>query len=473
MTFASLTYILFFLIVIFLLGITNIVKVNRALGSRLNLIRHIILLVASYIFYGWWDWRFCFLMIFVTAVAYVAGTLKNNKTVVIISICAVLVVLGIFKYYNFFVESFCDLFSISSKGTINILLPVGISFYTFQAVSYIIDVYKSKIEGEKSFLNVALYISFFPQLVAGPIVKASDFLPQLREDRNVSIRNLEAGLQIFLFGLFKKIVLADNLSVYVDQVFDKPMAFSAGTIVLAVISYAMQIYFDFSGYSDMAIGSARCLGYELTRNFNLPYISQNVSEFWKRWHISLSTWLMEYLYIPLGGNRKGTIRTYINLMLTMVIGGLWHGANWTFVMWGALHGVALCVHKIYARNKDRKDKNVFGRIMSTIATNIFVSFCWIFFRADSFDTAKIVISRIFTLSDGITHIYSWTIFAIVLMVLCHISAYLHNKQKGCFEGYYKVLDLNKISSLVALFVMIGVTIGLAYTGSSPFIYFQF
>lgn len=473
MTFASLTYILFFLLVILLLGMTNISKVKNALGIRLKPTRHIILLVASYIFYGWWDWRFCFLMLFVTAVAYVAGRLKDNKIVVIISVCAVLVILGIFKYYNFFVESFCKLFSISVKGTISILLPVGISFYTFQAISYIIDVYKGKHEEEKSFLNVALYISFFPQLVAGPIVKASEFLPQLREDRNVSIRNLEVGLQIFVFGCFKKIVLADNLSVYVDQVFNKPMAFSSGTILLAVISYAMQIYFDFSGYSDMAIGSARCLGYELTRNFNLPYISQNVSEFWKRWHISLSTWLMEYLYIPLGGNRKGTIRTYINLMLTMVIGGLWHGANWTFVMWGALHGMALCIHKIYTKNKGRKDKTILGKILSVIATNIFVSFCWIFFRADSFDTAMIVISRIFTMSDGITHIFSWTIFALILMIICHASAYLHSKQKGCFEGYYKVLDLNKISSLVALFVMLGMTIGLAYTGSSPFIYFQF
>ena len=473
MTFASLTYILFFLFTISLLGLTNIGKVRNALGARLSLVRHVILLLASYVFYGWWDWRFCFLMLFVTAVAYVTGVFKNNKFLLITSVCIVLAVLGIFKYYNFFVESFCDLFSISTKGTISIILPVGISFYTFQAISYMIDVYKNKIEPEKNFIHVALYISFFPQLVAGPIVKASEFLPQLKQDRNVSIHNLEAGVQIFVFGMFKKIVLADNLSVYVDEVFEHPMAFSAGTICLAVLSYAMQIYFDFSGYSDMAIGSARCLGYELTRNFNLPYISQNVSEFWKRWHISLSNWLMEYLYIPLGGNRKRTIRTYINLMLTMVIGGLWHGANWTFVIWGALHGIALCVHKIFVRKIGSKDKNLLGKIISILMTNLFVCFCWIFFRADNINTAITVISRIFTFSRGITHIYSWTLFALVLLVICHVSAYCHSKQRGCFEGYYKVFDLNKVSSLVILFVMIGLTIGLAYTGSSPFIYFQF
>lgn len=378
------------------------------------------------------------------------------------AVCVVLVVLGIFKYYNFFVESFCELFSISSAGTLNIILPVGISFYTFQAISYIADVRLGRLQAEHSFVNVALYIAFFPQLVAGPIVKASEFLPQLSEDRNVSIRNLETGLQIFVFGLFKKIVLADNLSVYVDEVFRYPTLFSAGTIVLAVASYAMQIYFDFSGYSDMAIGSAKCLGYDFSRNFNMPYLSKNVSEFWKRWHISLSTWLKEYLYISLGGNRKGKIRTYINLMLTMVLGGLWHGANWTFVAWGALHGAALCVHKIFA-GKDRK-RSVVRNILCVVITDIFVCLCWIFFRADNISTAFIIIQRMFSFDRGVSHLYSWTFVSLVLMITCHIKAYRKSASKEFCNGYYEVMDLGKVSSLIIWFVFIGLTISTGIYG---------
>ncbi len=471
MTFASITFIVFFTLVLALEGITNVRVVKEKLGNHFYIVRHMILLIASYIFYGWWDWRFCFLILFVTVTAYLAGLLHQNKTVVVMAVCVVLVVLGIFKYYNFFVESFCELFSISNAGTLNIILPVGISFYTFQAISYIADVRLGSLQTERSFVNVALYIAFFPQLVAGPIVKASEFLPQLSEDRNVSIRNLETGLQIFVFGLFKKIVLADNLSVYVDEVFRYPTVFSAGTIAMAVVSYAMQIYFDFSGYSDMAIGSAKCLGYDFSRNFNMPYISKNVSEFWKRWHISLSTWLKEYLYISLGGNRKGKIRTYINLMLTMVLGGLWHGANWTFIVWGALHGAALCVHKMFVRT-DRK-RSVARNILYAAATDIFVCLCWIFFRADNIGTALVIIQRMFSFGRGVRHLYSWTIVSLIFMIVCHIKAYRRSASKEFCSGYYAVMDLGKVSSLIIWFVFIGLTIGLAYTGASPFIYFQF
>jgi alginate O-acetyltransferase complex protein AlgI len=274
--------------------------------------------------------------------------------------------------------------------------------------------------------------------------------------------------------MFKKIVLADNLSVYVDEVFDCPNAFSSVTVFLAVISYSMQIYFDFSGYSDMAIGSARCLGYELPRNFNLPYISQNVSEFWKRWHISLSTWLQEYLYIPLGGNRKGEVRIYINLMVTMLLGGLWHGANWTFVIWGGLHGIALCVHKAYCKIKGKnKEKSFMEKLFSVFVTYCFVDFCWIFFRAESFKVAIALLVRMFTFSKGITHIYTWTFLALMLMVGCTVKAYKNKVKEDSVDGYYQIMDLSRMSSLIYLFVVIGLIIGLAYTGSSPFIYFQF
>lgn len=472
MTFASLTFIVFFIIVSLLLAFTNLASVRGVLGGKVIFVRHVVLLFASYIFYGWWDWRFCTLMLFVTAMSYIAGVYKENKLLGNIIISMILLVLGVFKYFNFFIESFCAVFSISQARTLHIILPVGISFYTFQAISYILDVRNEKVKQESNFLNVALYISFFPQLVAGPIVKASEFFPQLKEDRNISVKNVEIGIQIFLFGMFKKIVLADNLSVYVDEVFSTPNAFSALTIVLAVTSYAMQIYFDFSGYSDMAIGSARCLGYELTKNFDIPYISGNVSEFWKRWHISLSNWLMEYLYIPLGGNRKGQIRTYINLLLTMVLGGLWHGANWTFVIWGTLHGIALCIHKAYRKRRKENVESIIKKVISVFVTDIFVCFSWIFFRADSIEAAGTIIKRVLLFENGITHIYSWTFISLVLMILCTISAYRHSDGNR-IEGYYKVFDLDKIYSLVILFVMIGLTIGLAYTGSSPFIYFQF
>jgi alginate O-acetyltransferase complex protein AlgI len=343
MTFSSVSFFVFFAIVILAMLITKISIFSR------QRTRHTILLIASYIFYGWWDWRFCFLMLVLTTVAYISAVQitkrLKNKLYIIVGVVVPLAILGIFKYFNFFISSFTQLFSIHSIGSLNIILPVGISFYTFQSLSYTIDVYRKKIGVENDFIKLALYIAFFPQLVAGPIVRASDFLPQLNEERNITLNNFRTGIQIFVFGLFKKIVLADWLSVFVDDVFRAPNAFHALSLILAVIAYSMQIYFDFSGYSDMAVGCAKCLGYDFIRNFNVPYISRNITEFWRRWHISLSSWLKEYLYIPLGGNRKGNTRTYINNMLTMLLGGLWHGANWTFLAWGGAHGIALCLKK--------------------------------------------------------------------------------------------------------------------------------
>ena len=350
MTFNSLTFAVFFAIVCALMALTNIKAVKEKLPWKVSELRHTVLLLASYVFYGWWNWKCCFLMLGLTLVAYLCAAAYDRdgrKFHVLIGVVVPLIVLGIFKYFNFFIDSFCDVFGISRAGSLNILLPVGISFYTFQSLSYTIDVYRGKIKAEKSFKNVVLYIAFFPQLVAGPIVKAGEYIPQLYEDRNISLENFQAGIQFFALGLFKKIVVADNISTFVDAVYRSPAEFHALTVLLAVAAYSVQIYCDFSGYSDMAVGCAKCLGYDLSRNFNLPYISRNVTEFWKRWHISLSTWLMEYLYIPLGGNRKGKRRRYINLMLTMLIGGLWHGAAWTFVAWGGLHGLALCLHKLF------------------------------------------------------------------------------------------------------------------------------
>ena len=280
-----------------------------------------------------------------TAVKKDEKHLWQSRISLLIGVGTPLAVLGIFKYYDFFVTSFCDVFHLT-PGVLNLILPVGISFYTFQALSYTIDVYTGKIEKEKSFLQFALYLSFFPQLVAGPIVKASEFLPQLKENRKVTLAGLESGIQIFVFGMFKKVVLADNISVFVDEVYRSPQIFGSGTVALAVAAYAIQIYMDFSGYSDMAIGLGKMFGFHINENFNYPYIATSIKDFWRRWHISLSTWFKEYLYIPLGGNREGKFKTYRNLMIVFFMTGLWHGASWNFVVWGLFHGVFLVLERM-------------------------------------------------------------------------------------------------------------------------------
>lgn len=475
MSFTSIQFIILFIITLAILSVSGLFHTPKA-----RIFRHIYLLIASFVFYGWWDWRFCFLMLLLTVVAFATAKRLDNeryrKLAISVGIAVPLLILAFFKYTNFFLDSFSSAFGIENMRSLNIILPVGISFYTFQSMSYTIDVYRKKIKPAR-LLDVALYISFFPQLVAGPIVKAQDFLPQLEQDRRVTLKGLEAGLQIFVMGMFKKVVLADRLSVFVDDVFAAPAAFSSLTVILAVISYALQIYFDFSGYSDMAIGCAKCMGYDLQRNFNLPYLSKNPSEFWKRWHISLSTWLQEYLYIPLGGNRKGKTRTYINLMLTMILGGLWHGASWNFVIWGALHGLALCIHKAVA--KHRKGKKHLPSPVLILVNNIFVCLCWVFFRADSFETALSVLKKIFIWSGGVKQIYVWLLFAVAIEILyviwCAVMSKKRPEENSRFtlNAYYFRHDLGTVKGLFLFFLEIMAVIGLAYTGGSPFIYFQF
>lgn len=478
MTFNSITFLVFYLIVSLLLLITKIdFKLKK---EKVLFIRHMILFISSYVFYGWWNWKCAFLMFGLTFIAYFCSYFleKTNKKIFLYAgVVFPLLVLGVFKYFNFFIDSFTYMLGITRPGSLNIILPVGISFYTFQSMSYTLDVYRKEIKCEKSFLKVGLYIAFFPQLVAGPIVKAKEFIPQLYEDRNINWAGIKEGIQIFVFGLFKKIVIADNVSVCVDVIFKAPQNFHALSIILGVIGYSIQIYCDFSGYSDMAIGCAKGLGYDLSRNFNMPYISKNISGFWKRWHISLSTWLQEYLYISLGGNRKGTVRTYINLFLTMLIGGLWHGAAWTFVAWGALHGVALCVHKLWMKvtghGKNYKG-TLLGNIFSMLITYVFVAFCWIFFRAENFETAKAVILGIVTWQNGIVYLSSWAIFGIVCtLVSTFVACAKAYKEKTEINGFYLLLDLRTVLGMTVLFVAIGMCIALSYTGSSPFIYFQF
>ena len=462
MSFASPVFIAFFAVVL-----AGASLLQRRRSSRP---RQVFLLLASYFFYGWWDWRFCFLLLFVTAASYLTAMAKDNKTAYTAGIVVPLAVLGFFKYFNFFLSSAAALLG-RPLGTLRIILPVGISFYTFQALSYVIDVHRGKLPVERDFVRLALYLSFFPQLVAGPIVRAADFLPQLYEDRRTTLKNLESGLQMMAFGLFKKIVLADHLSVFVDDVFWAPPAYHWATILLAVASYAMQIYFDFSGYSDIAIGCAKCLGYDFKPNFDLPYASQNVTEIWRRWHISLSTWLKEYLYIPLGGNRKGEFMRYVNLMLTMLLGGLWHGANWTFVFWGGLHGLALILDKL----RPHRDRGLLGRALGAVFTFAFVSFAWIFFRAETFADAWAVIRGVCTLQDGIRQPFFWSFLSAALLLACTLAALrrAHRRQETPAHGYYPALDLDSVWGLTVFFIFCGLILGLAYTGANPFVYFQF
>lgn len=445
--------------------------------------KHVILLISSYLFYGYWDIRFLLLLVLQTYISYFlakkmerAQTRKHAKALMILGVSISLGILGFFKYFNFFVESFMQLFGIESAGALRIILPVGISFYTFQALSYLIDVYKGTLKACSRFLNISLYISFFPQLVAGPIVRARDFLPQLDEEREMNRHNLVEGLQIFLFGFIKKVVIADRLAVAVDMVFASPVTFDSLSIILAVVAYSIQIYCDFSGYSDMAIGVAKTFGYDLCKNFDMPYLAKNPTEFWQRWHISLSTWLRDYLYIPLGGNRKGKLRTNINLMLTMLLGGLWHGANWQMVFWGALHGGALIAHKTFRTQCDMHDIRVKNRLLkqlvavvSLIGTYIFTCLCWIFFRARSFSAAVTIIQRILTGAVGVQYYFVYTfVFAVIILAFTVIGSVTN---RG--HGYYPVLDLSRFWHKVALIFAILLTMMFFYAGDTAFIYFQF
>ncbi len=435
-----------------------------------------ILLAASYLFVGYADYKFAIVLLLITISTWFVA--KKNKYISL-GVVIPLVALAYFKYTNFFIDSFSKIFGFDYT-LLNIILPIGISFYSFSAISYIVDVKKGKLEA-RNLKDVALYLSFFPKLTSGPIQQSKEFFEQIDKKREIGWQTFSVGIQIFMFGLFKKIVLADRLSVFVNQVYDTPLAFGSLTVLLATLAYSFQIYFDFSGYSDMAIGVARIIGVKLPRNFNLPYLSHNVTELWKRWHITLSSWLQQYLYISLGGNRKGEVRTYVNLILTMVIGGIWHGANWTYIIWGLLHGGALAVHKLWTKftSSANKQHSAISNVISIIFTFMFTTFCWIFFRAESFSHAIMIISRIFVFEGGLEHMYLWLFFVVIVFLLGVVFAAIKSKRNGllaakknmCFiDGYYPILDLSKFWSLVIFFVFCGLIVALAYTGGSPFIY---
>ncbi len=367
------------------------------------LVRRGILLVASLAFYAWWDYRFLALLGYVTLVAYVAARAVHAwpaqaKRIVGLTLVLQLGQLAVFKYTNFFLASFGDLAHLFGSHLtapkLTILLPIGVSFYTFHGISYVVDVYRKKLPAPLGLSVVALYIVFFPQLVAGPIVRADVFIPQTERPARLESRDLIAALKLITIGLICKSVFADRLGPLVDAIFKAPQTFDNHTLVSAAVGFYAQIYFDFVGYSTMAIGISRLFGFKLPRNFDFPYRSTSITEFWRRWHISLSTWLRDYLYIPLGGNRKGTLKQYRNLFLTMLLGGLWHGASYNFVLWGAGHGLALAAHKLFRSlfpNALRTGPARFAWApLAWLLTQGFVLLAWVPFRAGSFaDTSAV------------------------------------------------------------------------------------
>jgi alginate O-acetyltransferase complex protein AlgI len=360
------------------------------------------LLAASYVFYGLWSPFYLILISYSSIVDYLVGRAmvrsRHKKAWLAVSIVSNLGLLGFFKYAGFVADNVNALLNSLGAGyTIAApawLLPVGISFYVFQSLGYVIDCYRGAVEPERSLLRYAAFTSFFPRLLAGPIERAGNLLPQLRQTPRVDGQDIGEGLSLFVVGLFKKVAVADYLALYVNKVYASPDQFQSPALILATLAFTWQIYFDFSGYTDMARGIARLLGIRLMLNFNNPYLSTGFGEFWSRWHISLSSWFKDYLYIPLGGNRKGTVRTYINMAMTMVISGLWHGAAWTFVIWGALHALGRIVTREFERSAFYRDR--VPKIAKQLFVFAFVAFAWIFFRAPTFHDASTIVSRIFT-----------------------------------------------------------------------------
>lgn len=361
--------------------------------------RNVFLLVVSYVFYGWWDWRFLGLIIVSTLLDYWIGQKlsksENKKRRISLLLTSLIFNLGalvIFKYYNFFVDSLFEIFPNIKDETllINVILPVGISFYTFQTLSYSIDVYRGKIEANNDIVAFAAFVCFFPQLVAGPIERAKDLLPQFSQVKKLVADAGFIGMKLILWGLFKKTVIADNVSVHVDKIFDNYESYDSSVLILGAFLFSTQIYCDFSGYSDIAIGSAKLFGFDLSRNFKFPYFSKGIAEFWKKWHISLTNWFKDYVYIPLGGNRVSTIKVIRNTLIVFIVSGVWHGANWTYVVWGVMHGlffIPVLLLKAYEVNATLLDKKILAPFR-IVMTFVFVSILWIVFRAESIQQAS-------------------------------------------------------------------------------------
>jgi D-alanyl-lipoteichoic acid acyltransferase DltB (MBOAT superfamily) len=450
--------------------------------------RNPLLLIASYIFYGYWDYRFVSLLALSTIVDFFVGkrmgaTLdpRKRKYLLWTSMLVNLGLLAAFKYYGFFVSSFAPIAEIFGGNLdylhVNIILPIGISFYTFQTMSYTIDIYRGRLKPTSSFIDFAVFVSFFPQLVAGPIERAANLLPQITKVPLPSKAQIEKGIVLIVTGLFKKVMIGDTSGRIVDHVFAQPDLYRSPELLFALLLFSIQIYADFSGYSSIARGTAKLLGIELMKNFEQPYLSRNITEFWRRWHISLSSWLKDYLYISLGGNRKGSNRTYVNLMITMLLGGLWHGASWNFVIWGGLHGLYLAVHKFYLKGGKVPDSYSFNGIFgiakflfNVVLTYVLVLFTWLFFRATDFETTQIFFSKMIHWESSE---FTWRFLQITLVYYLVILLF---DGMEYYSGRHTFLLMLKNKGivygiLVPLFI---VTLMFMFQSDPlPFVYFQF
>lgn len=440
-----------------------------------------VLTLASYVFYGAWDWRFLGLIMLITAISYVVGSTavvrppqdRARKMALALGVIGALTVLAVFKYFNFFADSFADFAGLiglpAGRVTLDLVLPVGISFYTFQAISYMVDVHRGDVAAKRSVLDVAFYIAFFPQLVAGPIVRAATFIPQMDAPRRWADVNVRACLALFLVGFVKKACVSDNIAPYVDLIFADPSAYTAASVTGGVLLYAVQIYCDFSGYSDMAIATAGLLGYKFPANFDSPYLSANIQDFWRRWHISLSSWLRDYLYIPLGGNRNGDMRRDVNLMTTMLLGGLWHGASFNFVIWGGLHGGALIVERTWNQLVASRAPAMgwIGALIGTAVTFYWVNLAWIFFRARTLEEALAIAKTYLTWSSPgmeTLPVPVWPMLA--ALGLFHYAAHK-------FDVQSHLVRLTPDRFAIAYGAMAALALSFVPLGYRPFIYFQF
>jgi D-alanyl-lipoteichoic acid acyltransferase DltB (MBOAT superfamily) len=470
---------------IFLIFLVAIIPAYYVLPKNL---KNPLLLLASYFFYGYWDYRFVALLAISTIVDFIIGQKlyksekqKSRKFLLLVSIFVNLGILGFFKYYGFFIESFAPLASIFGGNLdylhLNIILPVGISFYTFQTMSYTIDIFRNKLKPTSNFVDFAVFVAFFPQLVAGPIERAANLIPQIEKRLTPSKNQIESGIALIVMGLFKKVMIGDTTGRFVDHMFTNPEIYKSPELIAALILFSIQIYADFSGYSSIARGTAKLLGIELMKNFEQPYLSQNITEFWRRWYISLSSWLRDYLYISLGGNRISISRTYINLMITMLLGGLWHGASWNFVIWGGLHGIYLSFHKYILKNKRIASGYKYNGIISLSKfifniglTYTLVLLTWLFFRATDFKTASIFLNKMLNWeSSDYSGRFLFVTLSFILMTLVFDFFEYFTKR----HTFLLLIPNRSVSYGILSALFIVVLLHMFQSDPLPFVYFQF
>lgn len=447
--------------------------------------QNIVLVALSYVFYGFWDWRFLSLLVASTVIDfYISNALaesddsRRRKLLLAGSVVANLGILGFFKYFNFFIHSLERMLSMGgveiNTATLHIILPVGISFYTFQTMSYTIDVYRRQLEPTRNIVALGAYVSFFPQLVAGPIERGTHLLPQMLRPRSVDAWAIRQGMWLLILGFLRKSVIADNAAFLVERVYDRPGDVGAGSLLVATVAFAVQIYGDFAGYSNMARGVALLFGFDIMVNFRAPYASRSIQEFWRRWHISLSSWLRDYLYVPLGGNKKGSVRTYVNLMTTMLLGGLWHGAAWNFVIWGGWQGLGLVFHRLFFRSR-KPDTGSSGMLLSARSavtwtlTFAFVLQGWLLFRVRGLDSIVLLSEQWLRWGEPLLFTSGQCLFVLVSFLAVVALDLVESRD-------YENLVVARVPRLVQVFlgsIAILVIVLLGSFREQPFLYFQF